>query len=57
MLVTMVSTEETFFASFVYAYNSAHDRDRLWKALREQGKVLIGKSWIRLGDFNVIKFL
>ncbi|XP_048493649.1 uncharacterized protein LOC125494123 [Beta vulgaris subsp. vulgaris] len=41
-----------FYCTIVYAFNSAVERDTLWKDLRLVN--VVNKSWIVVGDFNCV---
>lgn len=54
--VRIKRTGEIMLASFVYAFNHAHERTALWREMEDVATRAVGNMypWIVQGDFNVI---
>ncbi|KAF7134243.1 hypothetical protein RHSIM_Rhsim08G0102700 [Rhododendron simsii] len=52
----VVMHQKTFIVSYIYGFNQASDRRKLWDELR-MGLGLVGNQpWIILGDFNAVRW-
>ncbi|XP_074364627.1 uncharacterized protein LOC141705634 [Apium graveolens] len=54
--VTKIGSNKSFFASFIYAFNTAVDRRQLWSGVLDFHSSNLSNSeapWALLGDFNV----
>lgn len=56
LLLSVVMHQKAFVVSFIYGFNQASDRRKLWDELR-MGLDLVGNQpWIILGDFNAVRW-
>ena len=53
--VTIIDTNQRFFASFVYGFNTATKRSPLCRDIRQISTGIATAPWILLGDFNVVR--
>ncbi|GKE53758.1 RNA-directed DNA polymerase, eukaryota, reverse transcriptase zinc-binding domain protein [Tanacetum coccineum] len=51
--VEVLSTQEAFFCTFIYAANKGRDMKELWKELNLNKRVVGNKAWVIMGDINV----
>ncbi|GJZ84343.1 RNA-directed DNA polymerase, eukaryota, reverse transcriptase zinc-binding domain protein [Tanacetum coccineum] len=51
--VEILSSQQTFFCTFIYAANRGKDRRELWKDLSLYKKIVGDSTWAIMGDVNV----
>ncbi|GKC90758.1 RNA-directed DNA polymerase, eukaryota, reverse transcriptase zinc-binding domain protein [Tanacetum coccineum] len=51
--VEVLSSQESFFCTFIYAENKGKDREKLWKELNLNKRVIGNSTWVIMGDVNV----
>ncbi|GKB55580.1 RNA-directed DNA polymerase, eukaryota, reverse transcriptase zinc-binding domain protein [Tanacetum coccineum] len=51
--VEILSSQQTFFCTFIYAANIGKDRRELWKDLSLYNKIVGDSTWAIMGDVNV----
>nr|GEX80621.1 RNA-directed DNA polymerase, eukaryota, reverse transcriptase zinc-binding domain protein [Tanacetum cinerariifolium] len=51
--VEILSSQKSFFCTFIYAANRGKDRRELWKDLRLYKKIMGDLAWTIMGDVNV----
>ncbi|GKC07650.1 putative reverse transcriptase domain-containing protein [Tanacetum coccineum] len=51
--VTILNDKTHFFCSFIYAANRHIQKRELWSELGLHNRVVAGRPWVLLGDFNV----
>lgn len=56
LLSVVIMHQKTFIVSYIYGFNQASDRRKLWDELR-MGLGLVGNQpWIIVGDFNAVRW-
>ena len=53
--VTIIEKNYSFLASFVYGFNTAHERTPLWRDIKYLSAGTTNIPWVLLGDFNVVR--
>ncbi|GKD19966.1 hypothetical protein Tco_1209124, partial [Tanacetum coccineum] len=51
--VEIISSQKSFFCTFIYATSRGKDRRELWKDLRLYKKIVGDLAWAIMGDVNV----
>ncbi|GKD96592.1 RNA-directed DNA polymerase, eukaryota, reverse transcriptase zinc-binding domain protein, partial [Tanacetum coccineum] len=51
--VEILSTQKSFFCTFIYAANKGKERRELWKDLRLYKRIMGDAAWVTMGDVNV----
>ncbi|GJV19454.1 RNA-directed DNA polymerase, eukaryota, reverse transcriptase zinc-binding domain protein [Tanacetum coccineum] len=51
--VEVLSSQKTFYCTFIYSANKGRDRKELWKELNMNKRVIGNSAWVIIGDVNV----